>query len=217
MRKAELEAHQAMFASLERTIGENLTTRDFGKVFSASIECFPHIGPTINLRKQIGAEPVTPELLSFKVICEYGPPLFEHAAIDSLIDFIKATRLLARHENGYSEEAEAARTREKLARSIWNRIERHPDLLQRDLGRELGCDQGAAVGIVDTWEKLGIISRRPEQNCYALSFCSSLDAEVDGMCPECGARGKGRKELFFKPTVCKRCGMAGYYHLSSSH
>ena len=34
-----------------------------------------------------------------------------------------------------------------------------------------------------------------------------------GVCPACGVRGKGRKELFFRPVPCKRCGAEGHYHI----
>ena len=73
--------------------------------------------------------------------------------------------------------------------------------------------QEYAAEIVELWEELGVIDRRPEDRTYRLWFRTRLNVEVQGVCQQCGVRGTGRKELFLKPLKCRRCGTDGYYHV----
>ena len=89
----------------------------------------------------------------------------------------------------------------------------NPAMLQRDLRTDLGVVQEDAVRIVELWEKLAVVDRQPEDRSYRLFFRTRLDTEIAGLCQNCGVRGKGRKELFFKPIKCQKCGKVGYYHI----
>ncbi len=210
---ADLQDHHDKLTALEATIRTMVANREFPAVFCACLDSFEHIVPAIKYRKQRGIAPETPDLFSFSVICRYGPPLFEHAAMESLLAFVDSTRMLAKHENGYLSTIQAALQREKIARVLWNDLEQHPDALRPNVSGKLGVTDETAVDIVEVWEQLGVIIRRQEQNAYRLHFRSRLDAEVEGVCPACGVRGRGRKELFLRPISCKKCGANGYYHI----
>ena len=214
MKISEMEVHHDQYLTLESQIRAMVDGRKFLEAFSVCLQSFPNIVPAIKFRKQRGIEPETPSLLAFGTICKYAPPLFEHVALESLATFVKSERVLARHENDYVQDIESALAREEIARVLWNHIERQPGVIQRHLRKELGVDQDAAVVIVELWEQLGVISRRQEDNSYRLYFRSRFDVEAEGVCPACGVRGKGRKELFFKRTSCKKCGAEGYYHIT---
>ena len=214
MKISEMEVHHDQYLALEARIRAMVDSRKFPDVFSVCLASFPNIVPAIKYRKQRGIEPETPNLLAFSTICKCAPPLFEHTALESLAEFVKSERVLARHANDYVQDIEAALSQEEIARSLWDHLERQPGALQRDLCKELGIDQDTAVAIVELWEQLGVISRRQEDNSYRLYFRSRFDAEAEGVCPACGVRGKGCKELFFKPTSCKKCGAEGYYHIT---
>ena len=217
MKKSELEAHFEQYTALEGRTRTMLDQRAFAAAFSLCVESFPHIVPTIKYRKQKGIQPETPNLLSFGVICKYAPPLFEHATINALLAFVNSTRMLAKHENAYLQTIQVALEREEIARTLWNHLERQPGAIQRDLRRNLGISQEIAVEIVEFWEQLGVLFRKPVQNTYELHFRSRLDAEVEGVCPACGIRGRGRKELFLSPVTCKKCGSKGYYHIKHAN
>jgi hypothetical protein len=217
MRKAELEAHHDEYSALQDRIKAMLGNREFPAVFSVCVASFPHIVPAIKYRKQSGIEPETPDLMSFRVICKYAPPLFEHTAIEALVDFVKSTRQLARHENDYLQTIEDAFAREEMARAVWNDLERQLGLLERDIGRQLGLNQKNVVEVLEVWEELGVIIRKQEQNTYRLYFRSRLDAELEGICPTCSVRGRGHRSSFFKPTSCKKCATQGYYHIQYAH
>jgi hypothetical protein len=213
MKIAELEGHHDAYADSERTIRAMVDNGEFPNVFSVCTASFLHILPAISYRKKRGITPETPDFWAFTTIWKYAPPLFEHTTIESLFEFVNSSRVLGQSEKHFLDSIEAARQREQLAHRLWNHLERHPGMLQRDIRTELGVAQEDAVKIVDLWEELGILDRQPEDKSYQLYFRTRLDTEVAGVCPSCGVRGKGRKELFFRSVMCQKCGMEGHYHI----
>ncbi len=213
MKIAEMEAHHDEYTALETGIANMLGNRDFPAVFSVCEASFQHIVPAIKYRKKRGIEPQTPELLSFSVVCKYGPPLFEHSVLASLLKFVRSTRLISKHENGYLESVEAALERQELARLLWNHLEHASEVSLRDIPKTLGVDKNSATTILEIWEELGVIDRNQEESSNGFCFRSRLNSVVEGICPACGVRGKGRKELFFKRISCKKCNTEGYYHI----
>ncbi|MGA2031444.1 MAG: hypothetical protein ABSG68_04245 [Thermoguttaceae bacterium] len=213
MKIAELEAHHDAYAVSERTIRAMVKNGEFPGVFSVCTASFQHIVPAMNYRKKKGVTPEIPDPSAFTTICKYAPPLFEHAAIESLFEFVNSSRLLTQSEKSFLDSVETARKRVQLARRLWNHLERHPGMFQRDIRGELGVAPEHAEGIIEVWDKLGVVDRMPEDRSYRLYFRTRLDTEVAGLCPNCGVRGTGRKELFFRSIVCKKCGTDGHYHL----
>jgi hypothetical protein len=217
MKIAELEAHHNAYVESEQTIRRMVYNHEFPAVFAVCIDVFPHLVPTINYWRKRDISPGRLDLLPIATICKYAPPLFEHSAIESLAKFVKSARVLASSERGYLSLIETARNREQLAHAIWNHLERQPGARQRDIRTELGVIQEYAVEIVELWEDLGVIEREPDDGTYRLFFRTQLDKEMDGVCQNCGVRGKGRKEAFLKPGACLKCGTLGYYHIEYRH
>jgi hypothetical protein len=213
MKIAELEANHVACVDAEQTIRTMVENREFPAVFSVCVESFPYIVPAIQFRKKRELTPEVPILLAFTTICRYAPPLFEHAAIESLHEFVKSTRLLAQHENDYLSAIEAARNCEEVAHALWNHLEKEPGALQRDLCKQLGTTREYPVKIIELWEELGIIDRQQEDGSYRVHFRTQPDREVVGLCQNCGACGKGRKEVFFGPTTCTECGTKSYFYI----
>ena len=73
--------------------------------------------------------------------------------------------------------------------------------------------QDHAAKIVEVWGNLGVLDRQAEDGTYRLYLRTRLEADATGVCPNCGVRGKGRKETFFRPVVCQKCGTKGCYHI----
>jgi hypothetical protein len=213
MKIAELEAHYDAYTDSERIIRAMVENGEFPKVFSVCTESFPHIVPAITFRKKRSITPELPDLSAFSTICEYAPPLFEHTAIELLVEFVNSSRVFVESEKRFRHSIEVARKREHLAHRLWNHLECHPGLLQRDICTELGVVQEYAVNIVEIWEKFGILDRQPEGRGYRLCFRTRLDMDAAGVCPNCGARGRAHKELFFRSFNCQKCGALGHYHI----
>jgi hypothetical protein len=216
MKIAELEAHHDAYADSEDTILAMVDNREFPKVFSVCTASFSHILPAINFRKKRGITPETPDFSAFTTIWKYAPPLFEHTAIEALLEFVNSSRALMQSEKEILTSTEAACKREQLAHRLWNHLERNSGMLQRDIRTELGAVQEDAVNIVEVWEELGIMDRQSEDRSYRLYFRTRLDTDMVGLCPNCGVRGKGRKELFFRSVTCKKCGTVCHYHIDYS-
>ncbi|MHB1038316.1 MAG: hypothetical protein ACYC35_28140 [Pirellulales bacterium] len=213
MKIAELQGHHDAYEDSEQIIRAMVDEGEFPKVFSFCTTSFPHIVAAITFRRKRSITPQTPDFLAFTTIQKYAPPLFEHAAIESLFEFVSSSRVLVQAENNFLDSIEAARRREHLAHQLWNHLEHHPGMLQSDIRADLGVVQDDADKIVELWEKLGIVDRQPEGRSYRLSFRTQLDAESLGICPNCGVRGKARKHLFFRPVTCQKCGRPGHYHI----
>jgi hypothetical protein len=215
MRIAEMETHYREFVALEDKVATMMRNRQFPAVFSICEASFPHVVPAIKFRKKRGIRPETPELLSFQVICDYAPALFEHTALQSLLDFVKSTRLLARHEKGYLQTVEMALECEEVARNIWNYLEQHGECRVRDVRKDLGFSRRSTAGIIEIWAELGIIESEKDGNSHRLNLRTRLETVVEGICHVCGVRGRGPKEAFLRPSCCQRCGTQGYYHIVS--
>ena len=213
MKIAELEAHHNAYNDSERVIQAMVDKREFPKVFSVCTASLPHIVPAITFRKKRGIMPETPDLSAFATICNYAPPLFEHSAIELLLDFTKSARILADSDKRFLHSIEAAQKRERLAQRIWSHLERHPGVLEREICTELGIVQEGVANIVEIWERFGILDRTPDGRSYRLCFHTRLDMEAVGVCPNCGVRGKAHKELFFRSLKCHKCDAVGHYHI----
>ena len=213
MKISEMEYHHGEYTSLEDKINKMLENREFPAIFSVCVETFPHIVPAIQYRKKREIEPEMPDWLAFKVICKYAPPLFEHSVMESLSEFVKSTRLLTKHENVYLKAIETAFKHEEITRSLWNHIEKQPNVLQRDICRYFDDNQKSVTSIIELWEKLGLVFHKNESSDLRLNLRTRLDEEVEGVCQNCGVHGKGHKEHFFKSISCQRCGTEGYYHI----
>jgi len=213
MRIAEMEAAHDQLMALEAKIAEMQSALEYPGVFQFCEASFPHIVPAIKFRKRRSITPETPQLRSFAALWIYGPPLFEHAVLESALAFVRSTRFLAKHENGYLQTAEAAVEREEAARILWNHLEREPGTLQKSIGPQLNLERDVAVSILDVWERLGVVVREREKKTYKLYLGTRLDEETEGICLFCGLRVKGHKVHLLKPVSCQRCKAEDYYHI----
>ena len=213
MKKAEMEAHYTAYLSCETDIRGLLDHRQFPTVLSACVESLAHVAPAIKYRKQWGDGMDTAELLPFSVICRYAPALFEHEPLERLLDFVRSERGLGLNRGAFVESATAAHGREDKARLLWNHLASWPETAERTVHELIGIDRPSAIEIIGVWLELGLLIRGQAPGGSVIRFASQLSAEMEGICPSCGAAGRGRRELFFKPGTCRRCGTQGYYHI----
>ncbi len=213
MRKAELEDHHNQYLLKDGRIREMVQQRDFPAVFAVCRDAFAHMVPAMKWRKRTGITPETPDFLCFSVICTYGPPLFEHTALESLHEFIGGTRQLARHDNEFLSASDAALKQEEVARALWNCIEDRPGLPQREVSERFNGPDNTVASIMEVWKQLRIICCEYDGNDHRLCLRTRLDVDVVGVCQHCGAKGKGRKERFLQPVKCGKCMEVGYCHV----
>lgn len=210
---AEMEAHHAQLMAIETRISAMESNIDFPGIFHVCEASFQHITPAINFRKRRELAPETPSLRAFDVVWTYAPPLFEHSTLESTLTFVRSTRLLAKHVNGYLEATEAALKREEAARILWNYIEGNPGTLERTAVQQLGLDRDVAVTILDVWARLAVVTRVPEKNTHKLVLATRLEEETAAICPSCGSRVKARKVHLLQPASCPKCGERDFFHI----
>ena len=216
MKIAELEADHVACIDAERSIRAMVENREFPAVFSVCVESFPHIVPAIQFRKKREMTPEIPTLLAFTTICRYAPLLFEHAAIESLFEFIKSNRLLAQHENNYLSAIEAARNRENVAHALWNHLETQPGAPARDLGTQLGVTQEDAVKIIDLWEELGRSTGSKKPARFAFFSERGWIQRWRGCATDAVFAAADARRYSLGPLNAEKCGAEGCYCLGSA-
>jgi len=214
MKISELEQIHADYLAAEVRIQERVGRREFPAVLDECTAALQHLGPAVQFRRRRQITPETPPLTPLDVILTYAPPLFEHAVLMSLMEWLKASRrILASHPTNYSELAKAALVREDVARQAWNQIEREPGVLLGGLIDRLPVGRKSIEEILPTWEKLGIVICERTGFDVRLSLRTRLDEEIEAVCPACGVHGHAKKEVLWRHTNCKKCGASGHYHL----
>ena len=213
MKISEMEGYHDAFTEIEQKIQIMLAQREFPEVFSVCVESFPSIVPSIQYRRKRNIEPEVPHLLAFDVICKYAPALFEHVALTAVLAFVKSTRQLVKHENAYLPRIESALEEEEIARLMWNQLEKHRYATQKEICLGIDASLATMVTILRLWEEFGVVIRPDKEDVHKLTFTTLLHTEMEGICPNCGVRGKGLKLAFFKPLSCQKCGVHGYYHI----
>lgn len=182
-------------------------------VFDVCVNAFEHVIPALRFWAKQHPEEMFPPVAPFQTICSYGPPLFAHDAIEAMISHINSSRYLNRPEFPFVEMTGDVQKREIDAVTLWSWIETNPGGLEQALWHQTGVAQRTGVAILNSWVELGAVRRTPYEDSWNLSFASDLSAQVIGMCPNCGLRGKARREVLYGPIACQRCGVETFYHL----
>jgi hypothetical protein len=212
---AEMEAHHTELLAFENQIAAMESRMDFPAVFQVCEESFSHVAPAISFRKRRSLVPEVPTLQAFEVVWTYAPPLFEHSTLISTLDFVRSTRLLAKHANGYVESAESALSREATARRLWNFVEQRPGSSEATAVLELGVSSSAVTSILDVWNRLGVITKDHKNGADGLILATRLDEEIAGVCCRCEARVRTRKINLLQPRTCPKCGEKDYFYIST--
>lgn len=213
MRIAELKSHHDACLEHDRMIRAMVARAAFPQVFELCTASFPHIIPAIRFRKKRDLAPQVPDLAAFTTIFRYAPPLFEHALLSSLHELIESSRVLSQSETRFLDCAEAAREGERIALRIWNYLESHPHATEGQVCSSCGVDGDAVLEIIGIWSELGILKRSLDSGAPRLRFSTRLDTQATGVCAQCGARGTGRKDVFFRSVTCQKCRAVGFYHI----
>jgi hypothetical protein len=213
MKISEMENYHDAFTDLEAKIKIMLAEREFPGVFSVCVKSFPSIVPASQFRKKRDIQPEMPALLAFEVICKYAPIFFEHNSMLLMLEFVKSTRQLAKHENGYLKKIESALENEEIARLLWNSLEKHPCSTQSEICSSIEASLATMVEILTLWEKFGVVIRPDKKNIRKMNLKTRLNTVIEGICPNCGVLRNRIKEEFFQPRCCKYCGYYGFYHI----
>jgi hypothetical protein len=213
MRKFELQVDDDSLSEFHARIASHLQLNHFEAALSDSRASLAHIEPAIKFRKREKLDPHGAYLLGLETICVYAPPLFAHAILCETYEFVKSSRLLRQLDVSYVDRLDAAIRLEETARLTWNYLEAHSAEHEQVLGGHILEDRTEVRAILDVWHRAGLILSNNVSHGHGLRFCTRLDDPLVGICPACGARGLGRRDLFYQKTHCKRCGVECFYHI----
>ena len=214
MKKSEMAWHYDRLRDASVTIDLKSRQRPIDlTVFDDCFKAFEHIIPALRYwaKENPDSEPFS--VVPYRAIQLLGPAFFAHNPIEDMCKHIDSSRYLKKTDFPFSEMIEDIYDRERDAVALWNWIERNPGGEQRFLWQESDVDRASGITTLDLWVDNGIVTRVPLEQTYRLYFASDLSAPIVGMCPNCGATGKARRELLYKHRVCQHCGVAVFYHL----
>jgi hypothetical protein len=211
---SEMEQCHESYLAAEAEIRERVERREFPAVFDPCRKSFDQIGPAVQFRRRREISPEFPPLTPLDVVLTYAPPLFERTVLESLVDWLRASRrILAAHPTNYWDLANAALAQEDAVRTAWNEIARQPGVVLADLLARLPVIRSGIERTLPIWETLGIVVCQRHGLDTRLCLRTRLDEEIEAVCPACGVRGRGKKEILWRNTTCKKCGASGHYHL----
>jgi hypothetical protein len=147
-------------------------------------------------------------------IVYYAPLLFHRASLQRLDDCVSASRRLAKGETwDYTNAVLAARQRMELARTLWNALEEHGELGQRELTAIFGSPDRSIQHISKAWTEIAIIAPVPDRGDGSFQFTTSLGRPCDAKCANCGAVTTAPKSIFLEESECPACRTSTHFVL----
>ena len=142
-----------------------------------------------------------------EMILKYAPLLFDFPNLDKLEAVLKNYRRIEKNtSDNLADKLAEARALMWDAHRLWDHLERHPETKQNKLRQLLGGDQEQWRSVVNTWDKMGLVRRAPEDGSYRLSLSTRMGKVVPGKCPACGGIVTAPKAMLLEKSACPRCG-----------
>jgi len=205
MKKSELEAHSTEYhARMDRA---RWLERE--GLYSAAVECalsaWEYIDGMMQYERKYGNQEFT-TIPAIELILDCSPLLLDFKSLDELERLLKEYR---RIEKGTSVDLgeELTRARERLWKNhrLLNHLECNPDARQDRLASALGGEQDYWRLVAEEWEKMGLVSRRPDGGSYRLTLSTRLGEIISGKCPSCGQIAQAPKAMLFEELTCPAC------------
>jgi hypothetical protein len=151
---------------------------------------------------------------SMEYVFRYAPILFEGQYIKRLAALLKSQKRIQKNvTTDLSQSLAKAQTLMQDAYRLWNHLESQETPRQDDLRTTLGGDQDQWRWIAETWERIGIVRRTPENHSYRLQLVTRLGEGIRGKCPNCGVVGKATKLRLLDKLDCPKCRVIGMFVL----
>ncbi len=144
---------------------------------------------------------------AIEMVLRYAPVLFDYASLDRLDALLEEKRRIERDTSAdMAERLADARSLMWDAHRLWNHLEHHADVRQDQLRLVLGGNQDRWRSIAEAWDKMGLITRKPQGGSYELELSTRLGQVVDGKCSACGGTVEAPKAMFLEKLKCPGCG-----------
>jgi hypothetical protein len=136
----------------------------------------------------------------------YAPFLLDFESLNNLELLLKDCRRIEKNTaSNFADKLAESRALMQEAYRLWDHIECHPHCRQDGLRKKIGGDQDKWRAIVETWQKMGLLHREPEDTSYRLSLRTRMGQIVAAKCPFCGNVVEAPKAMFLELTACPDC------------
>ena len=205
MKKDELEHRQSQYQALMADAQTAEQAGLYRAVVEKSLESWEHIDGMMQYERRYNKKELA-SIPAIELTLKYAPLLLDFASLDKLEELLKDCRRIERNTT-HTLAAKLATARELMwdAHSLWGHLERNPGARQDELRNSLGGRQKRWSGIAETWEKMGLLQRKPENGTYRLTLSTRLGEIGSVKCPACGSVTEAPKAMCLEETPCPNC------------
>ena len=205
MKKAEMEYHSQQYSNLMRLALRAETSGMYQEAVSFALICWDHADGMMQYERKYNNKEFS-SIPAIDMVLKHAPILFNNEALETLQDLLKNCKRVERNTSeSLGDKLNRAREKMWAAHQLWGHIEMNPGCRQNDLQNELSGEQARWRGIVEMWEKMGLLHRKPSGGSYELSFRTRMDAVVRGKCPSCGEIVEAPKSMLIESQHCPEC------------
>lgn len=205
MKKDELEHHQRQYQALMADAQAAEQAGLYRAVVEKALESWEHIDGMMQYERRYNKKEFT-GVPAIELTLKYAPLLLDFASLDRLEGLLKDCRRIEKNtSHNLATKLAAARELMWDAHSLWDHLERNPGSRQDELRTLLGGRQKRWCGIAETWEKMGLLQRKPEDETCRLTLSTRLGEIVPVKCPACGNVTEAPKAMCLEETPCPEC------------
>ena len=205
MNKAEMEDHRNRYLDLMAEASSAERVGLYRVVVEKAMACWEHIDGMMRYERKYGDKGFT-SVPAIDLILKYAPLLLDFAGLNKLEDLLKDYRLIEKHTTvNLGDKLDATRALMWDVHRLWDYLEQNPNSRQDELRRLLGGRKQRWQDIVEAWEKMGLLRRKPEGATYRLVLATRMGEVVSAKCPACGELVEAPKATCLEETACPKC------------
>ena len=200
-----MENHRAQYNDLMGDVRSSEQKGDYFEAVRLALSSWKHVDGMMQYERRYQDREFS-SIEAVDVILKHAPLLFDFQALDEVESLLKTQRRIERNtSDDLADRLARARMLMWDAHRMWDHLERHSKANQRELRRALGSDQHRWRSLAETWEEMGLISRKPEAGSHRLSLSTRMSEVILGKCSSCGVVVQAAKSKFLAERTCPKC------------
>lgn len=205
MTKSEMHSHQSLYHASISKSRLALRNGEYPRALEFAESSWQYIDGMMQYeRKYEDRESFSIEAIS--IVLKMAPLLLQISSLTNLEVLLKnQKRIVKNSHDDLAVQLSAATELLWMAHRLWDYLEVNAGARQDELRRRLGGDQDQWRALAEGWEKMGLITRRPDRGSYSLFLSTQMNIETLAKCPGCGAVASAEKSLFLEHVACPTC------------
>ena len=200
-----MESHCTQYQTVLTDVRHAIQVCDYKRGIALAVSAWDHIDGMMQFQRKYGGQESV-DVEAIDIVLNFAPVLFDFESLDKLDGLLKSQRRIEKNASTKLTNLRAKATQLMWdSHRLWNYLERNPGHSQDELVHSLGGDHDRWRGLVETWEKIGLLSRIADRGSYLLSFSTRMDEPTLAKCPSCAAVGKAHKSQFLNEVSCPKC------------